>query len=891
MLYFFFRQIIDANHSPVAALHDWLAQILDFSPPLQLKLKEHVDLARSLESLAAADIWHHLRHAMLYLPKVYCIVDALDEMDQNADLELFLASLSTLGQWRPRQIKVLVTSRPVSYIEQPLRRAQTLHIRLEDDMIDTDIAVYVQHRLNKSDIPKDAHPAIQKAILGGANGLFLYAKLAMDAFLRRGADTSEVLKSLPQDMNIMYTDLLREHARRSRVPDSIQLLIMQWVTHATRPLRLLEIAEAVNVTQYPPDKRDLKAAKELVRSACGPLLEILPDETVSVVHHSLTEFLIGSTRKPGEGDYPILESGCTHNQLALISLSYLQSGCLDPVHVPQTPYHSSQIDIAPNMLATFKAYAAENWHVHARKATLAGYDQTGLNETLDTFLVGESLRKWAVLGRVSEPDRITPVFAAVQLGLTEYLKCLLGRSGADVNSGMRDTGSPLCFAAAKGYGDMVEMLLGAGADATLRTRRGETPLILAAAHNRPSVIKTLVEAGVDLFQPVRLNIDSPNPADSYQLVTPVAEACLRGHLEAVMAFLPYIKTTDQFNLALHSAVTNQRHDIIRLILESRQVDINAKMGIGRPPLLFSACGNRDARSIEILLRAGADPNPQDDSESRLMTESTPLMALTNGYGCSPSNRRDSGGLENTIECFKMLIAAGADVNRVDPKGSTALHDTREPIIARLLLDAGADPNATNKAGETLLHYSKDEDTIQMLLEAKNIDKERRSTDGLTPLLSALLRGSHKIALQLLEHGANATAVDKDGYGAFHYAAKHLQGNGNVAERLINRLGEAGGDVNLRSRHGRTPLHVMCQSMAHASWNDSPDIHENALNILLEAGANLEARDSHAILPNDLRQLQKRVAELQQADQCWGEGGYQRCRGKNAISRDCEKQQL
>src|SRR3569833_2522724 len=136
-----------------------------------------------------------------------------------------------------------------------------------------------------------------------------------------------------------------------------------------------------------------------------------------------------------------------------------------------------------------------------------------------------------------------------------------------------------------------------------------------------------------------------------------------------MAFLPYIKTTDQFNLALHSAVTNQRHDIIRLILECRQVDINAKMGIGRPPLLFSACGNRDARSIEIILRAGADPNPQDDSESRLMTEFTPLMSLTNVYGCSPSNRRDSVGLENTFECFNMLFASCSDVNRVDPKGS------------------------------------------------------------------------------------------------------------------------------------------------------------------------------------------------------------------------------
>jgi hypothetical protein len=39
VLYIFFRQIIDANHQPVAALRDWLCQILPFSPPLQVRLR------------------------------------------------------------------------------------------------------------------------------------------------------------------------------------------------------------------------------------------------------------------------------------------------------------------------------------------------------------------------------------------------------------------------------------------------------------------------------------------------------------------------------------------------------------------------------------------------------------------------------------------------------------------------------------------------------------------------------------------------------------------------------------------------------------------------------------------------------------------------------------
>ncbi|KAJ4172569.1 hypothetical protein NW754_002770 [Fusarium falciforme] len=35
VLFFFFRQIIDANHEPKALLRDWLDQVLDYSPPFR----------------------------------------------------------------------------------------------------------------------------------------------------------------------------------------------------------------------------------------------------------------------------------------------------------------------------------------------------------------------------------------------------------------------------------------------------------------------------------------------------------------------------------------------------------------------------------------------------------------------------------------------------------------------------------------------------------------------------------------------------------------------------------------------------------------------------------------------------------------------------------------
>jgi hypothetical protein len=103
--------------------------------------------------------------------------------------------------------------------------------------------------------------------------------ISMDASLEPGADVYEVLKVLPADLNVMYNDLLHQRAIRSAVPNDLQLLVLQFVTHATRPLRILEISETAKSVKGPSTNRSLKETKVLVRAACGPLLEILPDET------------------------------------------------------------------------------------------------------------------------------------------------------------------------------------------------------------------------------------------------------------------------------------------------------------------------------------------------------------------------------------------------------------------------------------------------------------------------------------------------------------------------------------------------------------------------------------------------------------------------------------
>ncbi|KAK5989437.1 hypothetical protein PT974_10956 [Cladobotryum mycophilum] len=290
------------------------------------------NLIYDIASLSMETLWRDLQMAFDGLSeKVFCVADALDEIDQGNDT--FLQALDALGQWRPEKVKVLITSRPVPSVEGPLRKIPGLHLRLKENLVDVDIATYVQFALSNSKIPQSQWQTIADAVPGRANGLFLYAKLTMDAFLEPGADIDTVLSQLPADLNALYTDLLKEHGKRSRVPARVQHLILQSVTHTARPLRLLELAEMIRVSSPDGSTRDLKTTKDLIRAACGPLLEILPDETVSVIHHSFTEYLKDTTRSDDGLGYPVLQMGSTHAQLALACLRYLQAGCLDGIKI------------------------------------------------------------------------------------------------------------------------------------------------------------------------------------------------------------------------------------------------------------------------------------------------------------------------------------------------------------------------------------------------------------------------------------------------------------------------------------------------------------------------------------------------------------------------------
>jgi hypothetical protein len=123
----------------------------------------------------------------------------------------------------------------------------------------------------------------------------------------------------------------------------------------------------------------------------------------------------------------------------------------------------------------------------------------------------------------------------------------------------------------------------------------------------------------------------------------------------------------------------------------------------------------------------------------------------------------------SAEMIRLLLNSGADPNLQDEKGETALMKSRKPEFINLLFQAGADPTIKNNNGQTVLHR------WLSLLDGPMIDDlisrgcqiDEPDKNGFTPLISAADAPYRKVALALLEKGADPNSRDPKGRSALH----------------------------------------------------------------------------------------------------------------------------
>jgi ankyrin repeat protein len=860
VLFFFFRNTIASNREPRSLVRDWLSQLLNYSPLLQLKLKFYVDDKRSLDSVPLDELWDHLRSALDVLPKVYCIADALDEMEDGN--EAFLEQLMELGNRKPQSIKVMVTSRPVPHITSIFKSSQVKHIRLEPHNIDPDVVVYVESRLHNSatNLSWKQHELVKAALCERAQGIFLHARLVMDDLLEKlsGADfkpesLQASLSRLPRSLGDLYTNLLAEHSTRFGVSKELQLTILQWVTHSSRPLRLLELAAMVNFTQKTTTSSSLKDDKTLVRNSCGRLLEVLEDETVSVIHHSLTEFLVDKERQHHDSSgaaFPVIDSGQTHRSIALACLIYLQSGCLDGAPVEQQGKDDRFFfNRQETALKEFKlkspllAYALSNWSYHAARDPECS---STLISGLDSFLQPgkTAFSAWLrAMWPYHEFSQVSAIHVAAYTGLTCYILHLIDRG--EIIDGKDDSGrTPLSYAAGQGHADVVQLLFDHGADLDSDDNTGLKPLHFAATKDRYTVARILLANGVSPFT----GKTRENPglrcgnAPTTTGDTPLEYACRYGHAKTVREFVKYLNPASLIE-ALHWAVGSDKANVVSVLLETQDLLVDEK--VNGDTALFRAAKRRDPAIIEVLLQRGADPNMPcsgyKDYGPRVVRHGalpekpgpTPMHAF-----CGRSRSWEGKvSVQDLEKSFRLLVDSGADINCVDNSGMTPLlyacsqdHGGASTALVKLILLAGADPSAVTASGDTPLHLIRGAcpEIVDLLIQHGAKIDARRPKDLRTPLHTVLESSHPQDLIQLLQYRPDCNVTDSDGNTALHLALHRHSYN-----ELVKALLEAGADPNKRNNSGQTPLHMLSGTIKN---------FDDLISALVSAGADLEARD-------------------------------------------------
>ena len=114
-------------------------------------------------------------------------------------------------------------------------------------------------------------------------------------------------------------------------------------------------------------------------------------------------------------------------------------------------------------------------------------------------------------------------------------------------------------------------------------------------------------------------------------------------------------------------------------------------------------------------------------------------------------------------------------------------------IAKILIDAGADINKQNKLGGTALSvaaFNKDKEILKLLIDNNVNLNSKLKKDGHTPLICASHEDNTDIVKILVEASADVNIKDNDNMTALNYAV--YNNNYEIAEILINK----GADCNI-----------------------------------------------------------------------------------------------
>ena len=488
---------------------------------------------------------------------------------------------------------------------------------------------------------------------------------------------------------------------------------------------------------------------------------------------------------------------------------------------------------------------------------------------------------------------------AICAGCTkEVIQAIIDHS-ADVNATNKKNVTALMLACEIGNKDAINVLLNAGANPDIAAAYdydddyeefnddedddggGDTCLHYAVKYDCcTEVLQAIISHGGDVNATNKRN------------VTPLMRACEKGNKDTINVLLnagadPNITHADG-ETCLHDSARNAScsKEVLQAII-SHGADVNATDKNGRTAL-SCASGRGNADAIDVLLKAGADPNIRDGVGDTCLHESAlgqfaessindctdvnvtnitnqsalvlvcrkpglvavsvllksvtdPNVADTNrdSLHCDPIHNHISKELSQTV------TELGAKLYVLKGGGSAATKlytcNTKHNESMKAILRSGADTTIANMFGDTCLHHflhreylsnEYDHETLQMLLD-HGAPVNATNKNHQTAYMLACHQGNIDAMCAFVNAGADPNITDSWGNTSLHLVAQ-----GGSGKLVLERLMEHSANVNAMNNKGATAIMLACEA------GQTEAVNTDAINVLLNAGADPDIVDAY-----------------------------------------------
>jgi len=371
----------------------------------------------------------------------------------------------------------------------------------------------------------------------------------------------------------------------------------------------------------------------------------------------------------------------------------------------------------------------------------------------------------------------TPVADAAKRGDATAVKALLAK-GEDAGAAQADGMTPLHWAAERGEIAIADALIRAGAIPTAVTRLGQyTPLHLAARAGSGPVVRALLKAGA------KPTVETESGSTALHL------AAAAGSVDAVNALLDAgvdvnVKEREYGQTPLIFAVAEHQLATVK-VLVARGANVN----LASAPIDIAKMQALDRQSLTIRRQALAAMVPQGAQATASQQQAavqvarefyatgklpTPPAAAGGGAaGAAAGGGRGGGGAAGGGRGAgpaqgqgQATAAPPAEQQQQQQAAGRGAAGTGQQQTATDTQNAeGPSVSGSAKGGLTPLHHAARigfTEAVPVLLDA-GADIGKKSADGTSPLLVAIVNGEFDAAMLLIEKGAKVNQPD-DAYG-------------------------------------------------------------------------------------------------------------------------------